>query len=48
MNPRRTPAKFKLLAVALSLLFALLVSEVTLRAINYRPGTMDPELQAIQ
>jgi hypothetical protein len=40
----KIPVKFKLLAVVLSLLFALLVSEVTLRAFNYRPGTMDPDM----
>ena len=44
MSQKRVSAKFKLLTLALSLLFALLVSEVTLRAFNYRPGTMDPDM----
>jgi hypothetical protein len=41
---KKGSVRFKLLAVALSLLFALLLSEVTLRAFNYRPGTMDPDM----
>ena len=32
--------------VAISLALALVVSEVTLRGFNYRPGTMDPEMFA--
>ena len=35
------PLKFKLLLVAASVVFALVVSEVSLRALNYRPGLMD-------
>src|SRR5882762_6776649 len=36
--------KFRLLTVAISLALALVGSEITLRAFNYRPGTMDPEM----
>jgi hypothetical protein len=42
MNHKKGSAKLKLLTISVSLLFALLVSEVTLRAFDYRPGTMDP------
>lgn len=44
MTKKKSRASFKLLALVLSLVFALLVSEVSLRAFNYRPGTMDPEM----
>lgn len=36
--------KRRLLAVAISFLVALSISEISLRAFNYRPGTMDPEM----
>jgi hypothetical protein len=44
MNQKTASEKFKFLVLAASLLFALIVSEVSLRAFDYRPGTMDPEM----
>lgn len=34
----------RLIALIVSLAFAIAVSEITLRAVNYRPATMDPEM----
>jgi len=36
--------RLKLLLISVSVVFALLVSEITLRALNFRPGTMDPRM----
>ncbi len=36
--------KRRLLAATISFLFALTISEISLRAFNYRPGTMDPDM----
>lgn len=44
MTNKKSKASLKWLAVVLSLVFALLVSEVSLRAFDYRPGTMDPDM----
>jgi hypothetical protein len=34
----------RLIALIVSLVFAIAVSEITLRAVDYRPATMDPEM----
>src|SRR5688572_27380271 len=44
MAVEKASVRSKLLAAGVSLLFALVVSEVSLRALDYRPGTMDPEM----
>lgn len=44
MAVKKASVRSKLLAIGISLLFALVVSEVSLRAFDYHPGTMDPEM----
>src|ERR1700681_4709805 len=44
MNEKSRLRTFRLLTVAASVILALGMTEISLRALNFRPGTMDPAM----